>query len=296
MLNVQVFIHPHRPFSSKKADIHQKHPTIINEVTICLYCTYMVTMMMTSMATFYYYFLTLLVGSMLMLSTRSDAFSTMTTTNGRSECEQPSTKLCSSYMDSLATAAPLDFSTSIPSATPTTTATTTTTTTSSDFEYVPVLSLDHADAIANNVVACCKRNGFNPVTVHVLDSSGNSIVTKRMDGCPPVGIPDIAKAKAYSCIVNKYPSRTFRDRYTTEEASAKFCQMTTMVAISGNRMAPFPGGILLKLNDHIIGAVGVSGAAGDEDEYCAIRGVVEANLGLETVPETHSCSTVKDNF
>jgi uncharacterized protein GlcG (DUF336 family) len=61
-------------------------------------------------------------------------------------------------------------------------------------------------------------------------------------------------------------------------------------------MAPFPGGIVLKLDDYMIGAVGVSGAAGDEDEYCAIRGVLEANLGLTTVPEAHSCATVKDQF
>ena len=156
--------------------------------------------------------------------------------------------------------------------------------------------MEQADTIANNAIGCCLRNGFNPVSVYVLDASGSTIVFKRMDGCSPVGIPDFAKAKAFGCIVNKYPSRAFRDRYTADEASAKFCQMTTMVAISQGEMAPFPGGILLKLNDHIIGAVGVSGAAGDEDEYCAIRGVVESGLGLTTVPETHSCSTVKDNF
>lgn len=162
------------------------------------------------------------------------------------------------------------------------------------FVHVPVLSLGQADAIATNVVNICERNGFNPVTVNVLDASGSVLVAKRMDGCSPVGIPEISRAKAYSCIVNKYPSRAFRDRYTSEEASAKFCQMTSMVAISGNQMAPFPGGIVLKLGDYVIGAVGVSGAAGDEDEYCAIQAVLEADLGLSTVPEQHSCATVRD--
>lgn len=132
------------------------------------------------------------------------------------------------------------------------------------FDFVPVLSLPQADQIANNVIQICSRNGFNPITVHVLDAAGHTLCSKRMDGCPPVGIPEISRAKAFGCIVNKYPSRAFRDRYTSDEASAKFCQMTTMVAISGNQMAPFPGGILLKLGDHIIGAVGVSGAAGGE--------------------------------
>ena len=166
------------------------------------------------------------------------------------------------------------------------------------FEHVPILSLHQADAIINSAIAVCERNGFNPVTLLVLDAHGTTLVSKRMDGCSPAGVADFAFAKAYSCIVNKYPSRAFRDRYTAEpNQAAKFCQMTTMVAVSKNKMAPFPGGILLKTvaDDYIIGAVGVSGAAGDEDEYCAIQGVLEAGIpGLTTEPKTHSCATVKD--
>ena len=171
------------------------------------------------------------------------------------------------------------------------------TTSDTAFPYVPILTLRHADAIADKVIECCTRNGFNPITVFVLDAfSGSPLVSKRMDGCSPIGVPDFAKAKAYSCLVNKYPSRTFRDRYTSTDSSAKFCQMTTMVAVAGNSMAPFPGGILLKVGDSIVGAVGVSGAAGDEDEYCAIRGVVEVGLGISTVPEKPTCDTMKDDL
>ena len=177
-----------------------------------------------------------------------------------------------------------------------------TTATSSDnnnnFAYIPILSLHQADTIANNVIQCCLRNGFNPVSVYVLDHGGHTLVHKRMDNCSPVGIPDFAFAKAFSCIVNKYPSRAFRDRYTSGSdpgISAKFGQMLGMVSISQGTMAPFPGGILLKFGESIVGAVGVSGAAGDEDEYCAIRGVIESGfVGLTTIPEQHSCSTVKD--
>jgi glc operon protein GlcG len=218
---------------------------------------------------------------------QATAFTTTATTR------RPRSFLASSYLDNL----------SNPSATPSprSAASFTTSSPSSNFDYVPKLSLEQADTIANCAIQVCQRNGFNPVTVYVLDAGGSPLVSKRMDGCSPVGIPDFAKAKAYGCIVNQYPSRAFRDRYTTppDDNPAKFCQMTTMVAISQNQMAPFPGGILLKVNDeHIVGAVGVSGAAGDEDEYCAIRGVMEANLGpeLTTVPAQHSCSTVKDAF
>ena len=68
-----------------------------------------------------------------------------------------------------------------------------------------------------------------------------------------------------------------------------------MVDISGGRMAPFPGGVLLKSkNGSILGSVCVSGASGDEDEYCAIRGVLESKYSFLTLPKAPSCGTVKD--
>ena len=40
-----------------------------------------------------------------------------------------------------------------------------------------------------------------------------------------------------------------------------------MVTITDGKMAPIPGGVLIKhTNGEVIGAVGVSGSSGDEDE------------------------------
>ena len=168
-----------------------------------------------------------------------------------------------------------------------------------DFQTVPILTLAQADAIASNAVACCLRNQFNPVVVQILDAAGHVIVAKRMDGCSVVGAPDFAYAKAYACLVNKDSSRAFREKYTAgtfdQTLPGKFGQMIAMVTLSNGQMAPFPGGILLTYNGHIVGAVGVSGAAGDEDEYCAIRGVADSNIaGLVSVPATPSCATINE--
>lgn len=38
----------------------------------------------------------------------------------------------------------------------------------------------------------------------------------------------------------------------------------------------------------------MSGAAGDEDEYAALRGVWDANLDVITEPAEHCCTTHKD--
>jgi uncharacterized protein GlcG (DUF336 family) len=66
--------------------------------------------------------------------------------------------------------------------------------------------------------------------------------------------------------------------------------MLSMVNITGGKMAPFPGGVLLKSPEDgsVVGGVGVSGAAGDEDEYCALLGVREAGIECVTEPTEHA--------
>ena len=62
-----------------------------------------------------------------------------------------------------------------------------------------------------------------------------------MDGCPPAGIPEFSFAKAYTCISMSLSSRAFRDKYTADAADpGKYCQMLSMVNITGGKMAPFP--------------------------------------------------------
>ncbi|KAL3781937.1 hypothetical protein ACHAW5_008382 [Stephanodiscus triporus] len=100
-----------------------------------------------------------------------------------------------------------------------------------------------------------------------------------MDGCTHVGIPEFSYAKAYTCVAMNLSSREFRDKYTSDNNPAKFCQMNSMINISGGKMAAFPGGILLRNRDNdVLGAIGVSGASGDEDEYVCLRSVWDSGL------------------
>lgn len=157
------------------------------------------------------------------------------------------------------------------------------------------LTLDAADLLANAAVKCVKRNNFQPVVINIVDSNANILVQKRMDGCVHVGIPDFSYAKAYTCIVMQQSSRDFRDKYTRENNSGKISQLSSMMSIAGGggKMACFPGGVLLKdESNEVVGAIGVSGAAGDEDEYVGLKSVWESGLPLQTEPIDHSCSTV----
>ena len=120
------------------------------------------------------------------------------------------------------------------------------------------------------------------------------LVQKRMDGNVHAAFPEFAYAKAYTCVIFDTSSREFRDKYTKDNDAAKIAQLNSMMEITG-KMAAFPGGVLLRNGENeVIGAIGVSGAAGDEDEYAALKSVWDSGLGLTTQPTEHSCTTALD--
>jgi len=58
---------------------------------------------------------------------------------------------------------------------------------------------------------------------------------------------------------------------------------TALNAVSGGRMVPVAGGVLIKNNQNeIIGSIGISGDDSDNDEICAVSGVAAAGL----IPDT----------
>mmetsp|Transcript_41147 Transcript_41147/g.42043 ORF Transcript_41147/g.42043 Transcript_41147/m.42043 type:complete len:123 (+) Transcript_41147:1-369(+) len=122
-----------------------------------------------------------------------------------------------------------------------------------------------------------------------------------MDGCPPSFLK-FAQAKAWTAACFKTSSRTFRDKYAAPgqlHTADKYGQMLGMGQITGGLMAPFPGGVVLNTSEqadgtvHILAGVGVSGASGDEDEFCALAGVHESGTPCVTEPLHHSCNHLK---
>ena len=68
-----------------------------------------------------------------------------------------------------------------------------------------------------------------------------------------------------------------------EVGPSTFVRLINQINTVSGEMACFPGGIVVKeaSTGEILGSVGVSGAAGDEDEYCALQGVQLCSLASE---------------
>mmetsp|Transcript_198 Transcript_198/g.410 ORF Transcript_198/g.410 Transcript_198/m.410 type:complete len:240 (+) Transcript_198:135-854(+) len=226
----------------------------------------------------------------------TNAFSLQLAAAGRSSIR---TALCNSYLDNLSSASTSSntFAATDEQATEILDSafrrTVSSATNSPSSRSIDKLSLNEADELANGVIKTIKRNDFPPIVVTVVDRQANILVQKRMDDVCHAAFPEFSYAKAYTCVTMGVSSREFRDKYTATDDNAKISQMNSMMAISG-KMAAFPGGVLLRNGENkIVGAIGVSGAAGDEDEYVALTAAWESGLSLRTMPEEHSCTTVR---
>ena len=96
------------------------------------------------------------------------------------------------------------------------------------------LSFDIANKMSDVAIQTARSSKFAPVSVVVLDFSGNIIVQKRMDYCPAVGMPEFALAKANACLVTKSSSRTYRDKYTTYKEGGNPTHTDYIIYISSN--------------------------------------------------------------
>jgi uncharacterized protein GlcG (DUF336 family) len=163
------------------------------------------------------------------------------------------------------------------------------------FLHYKTLTLEVADQIAATSIETAKLHGFNPLAVCVLDAAGVPIVMKRMDHCTGPALLTIAQHKANTCIRMKMSSRAYGDKYLPPDATpATMVRILSQVHSNQGEIATFPGGVLIKDPEtgQVIGAVGCSGAAGDEDEYCAWYGIKNSVIGdvVNTEPANHKLS------
>jgi len=123
------------------------------------------------------------------------------------------------------------------------------------------ITLAMAEVIANGAIDKCKQMGFK-ISVTVVDRAGLAIVMLRGDGAG-LHTPEGSDRKAYTARTFRAPSADFVKRVTNDpiRASAQY-----------SRVLPLAGGLPIKVGDDVVGAVGVSGSPGKDDE-CAQAGI-----------------------
>ncbi|APC39592.1 cob(I)yrinic acid a,c-diamide adenosyltransferase [Clostridium estertheticum] len=102
-----------------------------------------------------------------------------------------------------------------------------------------------------------------PMVIWVMDEHGNPVMFERMDGSLLASI-EIAKGKAYSAVAFKLPTHELNELAKNGE----------LYGINNlDNVITFGGGYPLKINNLIVGAVGVSGGTVSQDMEVAIYAV-----------------------
>jgi|SRR5579863_9214682 len=136
-----------------------------------------------------------------------------------------------------------------------------------------VITLAQASTIVDVALKKARELKQMPQTVVVLDPGGHVVCAKREDGSGIIRF-EIATGKAYGALGMGWGSRTMMER-----AAQNPNFLAAIVAASGGRLVPNPGGVLIRdAGGQIVGAVGISGDTADNDEIIAAVGIEAAGL------------------
>lgn len=122
-------------------------------------------------------------------------------------------------------------------------------------------------ADARRVIAAGEKKATEvgqPMNIAVADAGGNLVAHVRMDGAW-IGSVDISIKKAFTSRAFDIATKDLADH------SQSGGQFFGIHASNGGRIMVFAGGIPLRRDGKVVGAVGVSGGSGEQD-----HGVAEA--------------------
>ena len=121
-----------------------------------------------------------------------------------------------------------------------------------------------ATEAASEAVASCARGGYSETAV-VVDADGATIAAVRGDGAG-IHTLDSAHDKAYTSVTFKNDTMVLADRAKGDGPIALLAKLPHILF--------FPGGVVIKLGDEVIGGIGAAGAPGGNlDDNCAKAGL-----------------------
>jgi glc operon protein GlcG len=136
-------------------------------------------------------------------------------------------------------------------------------------ETKPVMDLNLAKKMADACETKKSTTDWRPLNIAIVDSGSDLVLFRRQDGAF-LGSIDIALNKAKSAVMIPYPTRVIGElAYGKEGVPGRLPGISTV-----DFLVPFPGGMPIRTQSgELIGAIGVSGATGDQDEECAIAAI-----------------------
>lgn len=123
---------------------------------------------------------------------------------------------------------------------------------------IHILSISHTEAtkIIETIIEKASIDGGAPVAIAVVDFTGRLIAFTAMDNVMPASLK-LSQSKAYSAAIGKTDTITWASKSKNADTIDFDMRNWTDPNFTG-----FTGGIVIKFENQIIGAIGVSGRKG----------------------------------
>ena len=138
------------------------------------------------------------------------------------------------------------------------------------------LTLERAHTCIARGITEAQRLGFK-VAIAVVDEAGHLMACDRMDGALWL-TPEIARAKANAAAGFRATTLDLEERFTKRMLFAD-----NVATLGGYEFVFGKGGVPLVDGDHVIGAVGVSGAVPADNDHA----IADAAAGHPKLGKTH---------
>jgi len=123
------------------------------------------------------------------------------------------------------------------------------------------ISLERAKRVAAAAEAEAKKNGW-PMAIAIAEPTGALVYFLKMDDVQYASI-ELAIAKAKTAAMYRRPTKMFTEALGNDH----------LMFLTFPNLCAAPGGLPLVVDGKLVGAIGVSGGAGHQDDIVAQGGV-----------------------
>lgn len=134
----------------------------------------------------------------------------------------------------------------------------------------PTVTLDAALVILAGARTEAQSRG-RALAMVVVDPGGNVVASQRMDGAQLVAM-ELATDKAYTAVACGEPTELWGE--CTQPGQSDW----GLALSAQGRFIVFAGGLPLRLDGVVVGALGISGGPSDVDRACGVAGLMSAGF------------------
>ena len=129
------------------------------------------------------------------------------------------------------------------------------------------IDLDAANSLAGAAVAACRAQG-RAIAVSIVDRGGNLVAVQRSDGVGPHNT-DASRKKAFTALSTRSSTLDLARNAAFDPDARNLASLPELLLLGG--------GVPLRVQDQVVGAIGVAGGGGAvNDHACALAAIAAA--------------------